>query len=223
MIEKVQIGSATLYHGDCLEILPSIESVDALVSDPPYGIDLASKAGGVRNRWHQTMKYDLAIFGDDKPFDPSPFLGFEKAILWGGNHFGSRLPDASCWLIWDKLDGGTPFNQADCEMAWTNLPGPARLYRQKWRGMIRAGEENIGKQSRVHPTQKPVALMAWCIEHCRLAAGSVIFDPFMGSGTTGVAAVRGGHKFIGIEIDRRYFDIACQRIEDEQRQGRLIA
>jgi site-specific DNA-methyltransferase (adenine-specific)/modification methylase len=225
-MEKVTIGNAELWHGDCLEIIEKLSSIDALVSDPPYGINIAKLTGTSRNRWNttrRTVDYDFVIHGDDQPFDPAPFLEFHKTILFGGNHFCSRLPDASCWLIWDKRDGSTSDHQADCEMAWTNLRGPARLYVQKWRGMVRAGEENVSRGSyRQHPTQKPVALMGWCIEQCKLDAGSLVLDPFMGSGSTGVAALRLGHRFIGIEIDRTYFERACIRIEQEQKQGRLF-
>ncbi|WP_407059249.1 DNA methyltransferase (plasmid) [Ralstonia syzygii subsp. celebesensis] len=183
--------------------------------------------GTSRNRWNttrRTIKYEMKVIGDDQPFDPAPFLDFKRVVLFGANHFGSRLPDASCWLVWDKRDGSTSDHQADCELAWTNLRGPARLFSHKWRGMIRAGEENLSRGGvRVHPTQKPVALMLWALSLCKLDPGTVVFDPFMGSGTTGIAALRAGHPFIGIELDPEHFGRACERIEHEQRQGRLIA
>lgn len=223
MSEKVVIGNATLYLADCLEILPTLEKVSAVIADPPYGINLAKLSGTSRNRWNDGTAYGFEIVGDDAPFDPVPWLSFDKVVLFGGNHFGSRLPDASCWLVWDKRDGGTSDSCADCEMAWTNLKGPARLYSHKWRGMVRAGEENVSSGGlRVHPAQKPVALMAWVIEQCRLSGEALILDPYMGSGTCGVAAVRGGYRYIGVEIEKRYFEIACKRIEHEQAQGKLF-
>lgn len=223
-MKAVVIGGATLYLGDCTELQHEVADIGAVIADPPYGIDLGKISGTGRNRWNDGTSYGFHIVGDDAPFDPAPWLKFDKCVLFGGNHFGSRLPDASCWLVWDKRDGGTSDSCADCEMAWTNLRGPARLYSQKWRGMVRSGEENVSRGAvRVHPAQKPVALMAWVIAQCKLAAGAVILDPYMGSGTCGVAAVRAGHRYIGCEIEERYFDIACERIEQAVAQGQLFA
>jgi len=219
-MERRDIGIATLYHGDCLDLMDALLAADAVVADPPYGIDLNSMSGTYRSRYVKAAD-EYLVEGDDKPFDPEPWLAFPKTILWGANHFASRLPDARKWIIWDKREGTTPDNQADCEMAYTNLKGPARLYSQLWRGMCRRGEENISRQGRVHPTQKPVALMMYCIEQCQLPPESLIVDPYMGSGTTGVAAVRLGHRFIGVEKVRRHFETACTRIEVEQQQCRL--
>ncbi|MGX0617697.1 site-specific DNA-methyltransferase (adenine-specific) [Cupriavidus metallidurans] len=227
MIRMEQIGTATLYCGDCRELLAETPRSHALIADPPYGINLAKLTGSSRNKWNmsrRTVEYDFSIVGDDKPFDPAPFLDFQTVVLFGGNHFGSRLPDASSWLVWDKRDGSTSDHQADCELAWTNLRGPARLYSHKWRGMVRAGEENVSRGGvRVHPTQKPVALMYWVIAQCKLPAGTVVFDPFMGSGTTGIAAARHGLPFVGVEIDPTYFDRACDRLRAEQEQTPLFA
>jgi site-specific DNA-methyltransferase (adenine-specific)/modification methylase len=164
-----------------------------------------------------------AIIGDDKPFDPALLLRYPKVVIFGGNHFGSRLPDASKWIVWDKREETTPDDNADCEMAWTNLKGPARIHRQLWRGICRRGEENVSTgASRLHPTQKPIALMEFCILQCKLQPASTILDPYMGSGPTGVAAVRRGHNFIGCEIEPAYFHTACKRIDDAQRQGQLF-
>jgi hypothetical protein len=135
-----------------------------------------------------------------------------KAIIWGGNYFA--LPPASKWLVWDKINSG---DFADCELAWTNLGGAVRMFRHMWNGMLRDSERG---SPRVHPTQKPVALMRWCVEQ---AKAKNVLDPFMGSGSTGVACVGMGVRFVGIEADERYFTTACRRIEDEQRQSRLIA
>lgn len=218
-----RIGDATLYLGDCLEILPTLEA-DSVVADPPYGINLHKLAGSYRHKYQPSHGHSQEagmqlIHGDDKPFDPSPFLGFEQVILWGGIHFAAALPSSRSWLVWDKREGTTPDNQADCEIAWTNLPGPARIHRQLWRGIVRRGQENVSRQARCHPTQKPVALMEWCVEKTE----GTVLDPFMGSGTTGVACANLGRKFIGIEIEPKYFDIACERIEAAYAQGRLFA
>ena len=212
---KETIGDATLYLGDCREILPTLPRVDAVVTDPPYGIGFVhSGKGGCLAR--STQFGGVAIAGDDKPFDPTPWLDFPEVILWGGNHFASRLPDASCWLTWDKRDGVCSNDQADGEHAWTNLKGPARIKRHLWNGMLKQSERG---EVRSHPTQKPVAVMQWALEMTR---GRTILDPFMGSGTTGVACMKLGRKFIGIEIEPKYFDIACKRIEEAWKQPRLF-
>lgn len=221
------IGNATLYLGDCLgecrDLVRDL-AADALITDPPYGIDLHKLCGtGRENVVVRDVPLDVRIVGDDKPFDPAPFLRFPKAILWGGLHFASRLPENRCWLIWDKRDGSTPDNQADCELAWTNLPGPVRMWSQKWRGFARAGEENLVNGPKLHPAQKPVALLSWCIQKAALQPDSCIFDPYMGSASMGVAALRAGHRYIGVEIEERYFQIACERLDNELRQERLFA
>jgi site-specific DNA-methyltransferase (adenine-specific) len=213
-IRREQIGAAELWLGDCRDILPTLSGVDAVVTDPPYGIGF-SHGGGGGCLARSTAFADVTIHGDNEPFQPEVWLGFPQTILWGANHYASRLPDASCWLTWDKRDGVCSNDQADCEHAWTNLGGPARITRHLWNGMLKASERG---EVRVHPTQKPVAVMEWC---ARLTTGTIL-DPFMGSGTTGVACARLGRKFIGIEIEPRYFDIACRRIEAAQRQADLF-
>jgi len=209
------IGDATLYLGDCREILPTLPKVDAVVTDPPYGIGYVHRGGGGCLA-RSTQFGGVAVVGDELPFDPAPWLGFPEVILWGANHYASRLPDATCWLTWDKRDGVCANDQADCEHAWTNLAGPARLKRHLWNGMLKQSERGA---ARVHPTQKPVAVMQWAIEQTDARS---ILDPFMGSGTTGVAAIKLGRKFIGIEIEPKYFDIACRRIEEAWKQPRLF-
>ena len=216
MTEKVVIGNATLYHGDCLQILPNLIGIDAVVTDPPYGIGYSHGKGG--GKLAKNTKFDNhAIVGDDKPFDPSPWLEFHKVVLFGANHFASRLPDSSFWLIWDKRDGVCSNDQADAEMAWVKGKGQARVIRHLWNGMLKASERGI---ERVHPTQKPISVMEWVLKTTGIEG--VILDPYMGSGTTGVACINLGQKFIGIEIDRNYFDIACERIYAAQSQGRLF-
>lgn len=134
--------------------------------------------------------------------------------MWGGNHYASRLPDSPGWLIWDKRRGTTENDFADCEMAWTNVDQPARCLPHLWNGMLRDSERGV---ERVHPTQKPVEVMLWCIRKVADSAKTIL-DPFCGSGTTGVAAVRLGRKFIGIEIEPKYFEIAVRRISEALRQ-----
>lgn len=220
MVEARQIGRATLYLGDCRDVMPTLGKVDAVVTDPPYGIgyDMAAfKASGSQSGGMLAAKrhYDATDW-DSAP--PSPNLinsviaAGRHAILFGGNYFG--LPSSRCWLVWDKEVNG---EFADCELAWTNINKPVRRIRHMWNGMIRKGQEEWNP----HPTQKPIGVMKWCIGHLPPPAATIL-DPFMGSGTTGVAAVQMGRDFIGIEREQKYFDIACRRIEQAQRQGDLF-
>jgi DNA modification methylase len=210
------IGDCTLYNADCREILPTLGKVDAVVTDPPYGIGEA--AGKNKSRGNIAVAKDYGDNAwDDRPI-PAELMALVRgagrhAVIFGGNYYD--CPPASCWLVWDKLNGDNDF--ADCELAWTNLPKAVRRLRYMWNGMLRANGETRGD----HPTQKPVGVMKWCLQQLPATAQSVI-DPFMGSGTTGVACVQLSRKFIGIEIEPKYFDIACKRIEEATRQPRLF-
>ena len=216
---KEVIGNATLYHGDSREILPTLGKVDACITDPPYGIGYVHSGGKTKGVAGPSRHAGIAIVGDDRPFDSSSFLGFENVILWGADHYAGTLPIAGRWLVWDKRCGVTPQrDQADCEIAWHSQKGVSRVFRHVWDGMIKDSEKG---EQRVHPTQKPVAVMQWCVEQAGMP--QTILDPFMGSGTTGVACMNLGRKFIGIEINERYFQIACERIAQAQKQGRLFA
>lgn len=214
------IGGARLILGDCLEILPTLTGVDACVTDPPYGIGYVHSGGKTKGVAGPSRHAGMAIAGDDRPFDPEPFLSFPVVLLWGADHFVHRLPADGRWLIWDKRCGVTPpRDQADCEIAWSSGKSVALVFRRVWDGMIRDSEKGT---PRVHPTQKPVALMEWCIDQLGLTANSVILDPFMGSAATGIASVRKGMRFIGIEVDASHFDIACRRIERAYDQADLF-
>lgn len=214
----VKIGNATMYLGDCREILSDITArVDAVVTDPPYGIGEA--AGRNKSRSKIAVSKDFGSDSwDNEPVDDDLISVVrtrgEWAIIFGGNYYS--LPPSSCWLVWDKENGNNDF--ADCELAWTNLPKAVRRIRYMWHGMLRANGETRGD----HPTQKPIGVMEWAINQLP-SPNEVILDPFMGSGTTGIACMNLGRSFIGIEREAKYFDIACRRIEDAQRQGRLIA
>jgi len=195
------IGAATLYLGDCRDVLPTLGKVDALVTDPPYGIGIA--ANPIRQA-HERKDWD----------DATPVVELLDAcrslarhqIIWGGNYFD--LPPTQRFLLWDKMQP-EGLSLAMCEQAWTNLSGPAKMFRY-----------SVTQYAKQHPTQKPEGLMKWCISY--LPSAETILDPFMGSGTTGVAAVTMGRKFIGIERDPGYFEIACKRIEQAQRQSDLF-
>jgi site-specific DNA-methyltransferase (adenine-specific)/modification methylase len=223
VIAPVTIGRATLYCGDCRDILPTLGKVGAVVTDPPYGIGEAAGANKSRGKLAPTNDYGDDDW-DNQPIDPETMAlvkaSGELQVIFGGNYYD--CPPTTCWLVWDKDNGGNDF--ADCELAWTNLPKAVRRLKWTWNGFIRQGEmsRKPGQWDiRNHPTEKPVGVMKWCIGHLPEAA-SVILDPFMGSGTTGVAAVQMGRDFIGIEREAKYFDIACRRIEEAQRQGDLF-
>ena len=201
------IGDATLYLGDCMEVLPTLGKVDAVITDPPYGIDVGSMSLGAGKKVS-----GFSPFSWDKSAPSNDLLRqcIEKSlisIIWGGNYF--KLPPSGAWLAWDKVQ---KFSGAEMELAWTNLNSPVRVFR-----MSRI--EAYGAIEKDHPTQKPIALMRWCIEK---TVAQTILDPFMGSGTTGVAAIQLGRKFIGIEKEEHYFDIACRRIEQAAKQGQLF-
>lgn len=228
-------GQVVIYHADCREmggcdyagcVLPPRwetpfceyhheaegEPAVAVVTDPPYGVAYkpGGQASGKGRNGPATRRIRSEVVGDDQPFDPAPWLQFTEAILWGANHYASTLPLSPSWLVWDKRKGTASDNHADCELAWTNLGGPARLHSQLWRGMIREGEHNA--TPRVHPTQKPETLMRWCIG---LTASLLVLDPFMGSGTTLKAAKDLGRKAIGIELEESYCEIAAHRLSQE--------
>jgi DNA modification methylase len=198
----------TLYLDDCKDVLPVIARADALITDPPYGIGEAAGKNASRSkpmRGHELKMPGKTIIArdygdaewDDKPID-ADLLDLARAaakwsIIFGGNYYA--LPPTSCWLVWDKLNGESDF--ADCELAWTNLPKAVRRIRFLWNGMLRR-ERDIARE---HPTQKPVDVMKWCIEHLPSDAAHIL-----------------GRKFIGIEIEPKYFDVACRRISEALKQ-----
>ena len=222
MREPVVIGDCTLYLGDCREILPTLGKVDACVTDPPYGIGESDQKISSRQRQRGgnskalADQRDYGVFEWDQETIDADLIQqirakSEHQIIFGGNFY--ELPATSCWLVWDKKNGDNDF--ADCELAWTNLTKAVRRIEWTWNGMIRRGHEE-----RFHPTQKPLGVMQWCLSH--LPAGVIdVMDPFMGSGTTGVACVKRGLRFIGIEREPKYFDIACRRIEAATKEPRL--
>lgn len=209
---KVEIGNATLYLGDCMDILPTLPKVDAVITDPPYGIGADTGIGKITKQgsnFKNAPKGWDATVPDKEIFEK--LIDFSKvAIFWGGNYF--NLPPTPTLLIWDKIQPEN-FTLAMAEVAWCNTGRPMKIYR--WKSM------NINNgDPKYHPTQKPLGLMLWCIGQ----AGNpeTILDPFMGSGTTGVAAIQMGRKFIGIEREPKYFDIACKRIEQAVAQPQLF-
>ena len=222
-----RIGTATLYLTDALTSRSLVSDIEAVVSDPPWGSNTRCNSQRFTRPaspfWtdvdRSKVRSHAAIKGDDQQFDPRGWIKRET-ILWGANWFADLLKPSGGWLVWDKRRGaedmaekGWPLGEA--ELAWTNILGAPRVFRNLWSGLLRSSE----KGEFYHPTQKPVALMEWCLQFVK---ADIILDPFMGSGSTGVACARMGRTFVGMEIHEPYFDIACRRIEEAQRQGNLL-
>lgn len=199
--KEVLAEGVELYLGDCLEVLPTLGRFDAVVTDPPYGIGITKSNRLAVSRGMGGKSWD------DEPIGPETIALLHSAgkrlIIWGGNYFD--LPPTRAPLVWDKNNAGRDF--ADFEMAWTNLDMVARRF------VFRPMNMDGGK---LHPTQKPIEVMKWCVDF--LPSRQRVVDPFCGSGTTGIACVKRGHSFTGIEIDPGYFDIACRRIEAALRE-----
>jgi len=222
-------GRVTLYCGDSREILPKL-TVDAIVSDPPYGIGYQHGGGGgdgLRCIGVRPGRNKKPIIGDDVDFDPSWMIEYCKQdmkskngakmqiVLCGANYFSQRIPRAGSWICWDKSCGGggaTTFT--DGEFVWMNRRNARCIYRHLWMGCTKAGEA-CGKKRLGHPSEKPVELMMWLIETARIAIDKLICDPYMGTGTTGEACLRNGRRFVGMELDREYFEIAKERLQVE--------
>jgi len=207
-IRKEVIGEATLYCGSMEDVLPTLGRFDACVTDPPYGVGM--DGGKIGRAEYQQFDWDAAT--------AEAGVGLARdvtrwQIIFGGNYYS--LPPSGHWLLWDKQNDPTTF--ADFEMAWTNLGKSSRMIRHLW-----SGPYMKVKEARFHPTQKPIAVMEWCLSHLPVDVVTVV-DPFMGSGTTGVACVKRGLTFTGVEREPRYFDIACRRIEQAYAQPRLFS
>lgn len=210
MIEPVTLldGRVTLFNADMRDVLPTLGKVDACVTDPPYGI-AATWKGGSGHGWgkaqgESSLRNEWDAAAPSKDVLDLLIASAAETVLCGGNYFD--LPPSRGWLVWNKPERG--FTLAEAELAWTNRDTVIRVF-----------DGNRSDPGREHPTQKPLSLMMWCVE--RLKAKTIL-DPFMGSGTTGVAAVKLGRRFIGVEIEPRYFDIACRRIEEASKQADLF-
>ena len=205
-------GSVTIYHGDSRELLPGLLESCVIITDPPYGISYNREAEPQGKHREHNRRQVAAVHGDDQPFDPSLLTGY-KAILWGANNYAARLPDApAVWLAWDKVTrNGLKLRIAEVEFAWTNCVVRPQIFRHLWSGGYRAAD--VDRNEFVHPTQKPVALMEWCMSLVKKP--ELVVDPYMGSGTTLVAAKRANRPAIGIEIDERYCEVAARRLSQE--------
>jgi len=209
-----QAEGVELYLGDCLDVLPTLSGVDAVVTDPPYGIGNWSCGGG--NSITQAQADEMNDW--DKAQPPEKVLRDaislgKVAVVWGGNYLMDVLGKCRAPLVWDKAIRGMHF--ADGEMAWTSFDwGTLRILNFP----LASGDT---KGRKVHPTQKPIRVMSWSMEQAKIENGMTVLDPFMGSGTTGIACIRTGRRFIGIEKDPVHFETARSRIERELAQGRL--
>lgn len=209
----VKLGDVYLINGkhklfvadsfDYKNIINQCEPIHACITDPPYGISYKSPSGsGMTKRGDYNV-----IANDDRPFDPSILFNYSsKIVTWGANHYADKLPTSAGWLVWDKRDGDAINNNSDCELAWSNMIGSARLFHHKWNGMIKASERN---ETRLHPTQKPVQLFAWCYEIVN--AGEFIIDPFSGSGSSLIACDATGRTCYLVEMDTAFAAASLKR------------
>src|SRR5262245_55532770 len=200
-----------LYLADCRNVLATLPAVDAVLADPPYGINHETEYDRFTGGKNPSRDFKKPIAGDDEPFDPSPWLAFPKVILFGANCLSDRLPLGS-WLVWLKRrDNQLGTFMSDAEVAWCKGGHGVYVFRHVWNGFDRESE---ARQRTLHPTQKPVALMRWCIERLKLKPGATILDPYMSSAPVGIAAVEAGHNYIGIEREADHFATAVRRLQD---------
>ena len=218
-----------IYNMDCLDGMREIpdKSIDLVITDPPYGIKATHGQG--RGSWGGSGSFiynsrlwtpkEYFLFDDskipEKEYFDEMFRISKNQIIWGGNYFTNHLPSSSCWIVWDKDTTG---NQADAELAWTSFPTAVRMFKYRWNGVLQ--EDMVHKEIRVHPCQKPVKLFEWIIRNYA-KKGDVICDPFFGSGSCLVAAIRLEHQFIGFEKEPTYFDAAQNRIRKAQEQKKI--
>jgi len=221
MSETVVIGDATLIHGDCREVLPLLPKHDLLLTDPPYGIDKKISVGGgphtkTKTKFHNLYKagprWDIERPGKD--LFELMFSTSRHQIVCGANYFCDMLPVSRGWVFWDKMGAG--MSSVNDELLFTSLDVSMKVFR-RCHGLDKGF---LNKDGQWHPTQKPTELMKWCI--LQVPGVQSVLDPFAGSGTTGVACVHLGVNFTGIERERKYFDIACERISRAQAQGRMF-
>lgn len=211
------IGGQTLIEADCLAVMPLLGRFDLLLTDPPYGIKQAEGFSGAGGFSAPIKRREYSGNWDDSRPHPDVFTAMidaaELAMIWGGQYFADLLPARGKWLWWDKCQTMPTFG--DGELAWTNLSGVApKKFTYSNNGLM------AKEKGRVHPTQKPVAVMEWCLGFAPKA--QTVLDCFMGSGTTLVACQRLGRNGTGVELDPEYFDIACKRVDEATRQVDLF-
>ena len=212
---------SVVYNEDCIDGLKRFSDnyFDLAIVDPPYGINASKGTWGSSNKGKVT-NYGKKDWDKQTP-EQNYFLELRRVsknqIVWGANHFISKLPfDSSCWLVWDKDNSG---NFADCELAWTSFDTAVRKFMWRWNGMLQQNMKN--KEERIHPTQKPVALYEWILQNYA-SEGDLILDTHVGSGSIRIACDKGGFNFTGFEIDKDYWDAQEKRFSDYKRQLRLF-
>jgi site-specific DNA-methyltransferase (adenine-specific) len=207
------LGEHVLACGESPHVLKGLigaRKPKALVTDPPYGINIVGGDRAVGGGGLTTAGRYAPVRNDDKPFDPRPYLEIApRTVLFGANHYADKLPSSPAWLVWDKRDGLESNDFADVELAWSNLKGPARLFRHRWSGMLKASEKGTRRQ---HPTQKPVALFEWVLE-LATKRGDLVVDPFVGSGSTVLAGETKGRPVIAAELEAAYCQVTIDRWE----------
>lgn len=226
-----QLGNHRIICADCsdersINKLMEDKEIDLLLTDPPYGINIVwdkrvaahigvGNDGGIGGKIVKAKEYDK-IIGDDKDFDPNIIMCYGKnKIIFGANHFANKLPNKPHWLCWDKkMEIGQDNNNfSDIELMWTDIPKQScRIYRYLWSGLLREGDRNLELKERVHPTQKPVGLLTQIISDYS-GENKIIFDPYLGSGSTLIACEQTNRICYGVEIDPRYIDIICKRYQ----------
>lgn len=249
---QTEDGSIRIFHAQWEDVLAAgvfaPKDIALIHADPPYGVnekcDRRSLGRGklVRlakdGRFRTTKGLGKArdwslVVGDDKPFNPAPLLALKRPLVtWGANYYASKLPDVSSWLAWDKRDFVDSDNNADQELAWTNLGGPLRTFRHLWRGLCRASES--GSTRVLHPTQKPEALSEFVFAHAekrkKLKRGDTVLVPYMGSFPDARPAIVRGYKVIACEVAEEYCKTAVNarlravaREENAEKLGPLFA
>jgi len=214
--------TSEVFNTDCLEYMRTLpdKAFELAIADPPYGIGAAT-AEFIRKTRRGKMLGTSRDYGVSQWDNKAPDQDFfdellrvcDNVILWGANHYISRVPfDSSCWIVWDKDNGDNTY--ADCELAWTSFPTAVRKFTFMWKGMFQGNMAH--KEERIHPTQKPVALYAWLLKNYA-KPGDRIFDPMMGSQSSRIAAYKMGFDYVGCELDKEYFAKGCERFDRECR------
>jgi site-specific DNA-methyltransferase (adenine-specific) len=194
---------------------------DLAIVDPPYGIDVTNqsqgKGGGVAKKI-EYKKTDWDKYAPNNDYFQELIRVSQNQIIWGANHFISKIPfNSSCWIVWDKDNGESDF--ADCELAWSSFKTAVRKFKWKWSGMLQQDMKN--KESRIHPTQKPVALYKWLLKNYA-KKGDKILDTHLGSGSIAIACHDLGFDLTACELDTDYYNAAMKRIEDHKKQLQLF-
>lgn len=211
--------TSEVFNTDCLEYMRTLpdKAFELAIADPPYGIGEDGAKNHTRRKAAPPTMYTPKNWDSkapEKEFFDELFRVSKHLIIWGANHFIENLPrqNASCWVVWDKENGENDF--ADCELAWTSFPTAVRRFKFRWAGMLQGNMAQ--KESRIHPTQKPVALYAWLLKNYA-KPGDRIFDPMMGSQSSRIAAYKLGFDYVGCELDKEYFAKGCERFDRECR------